>query len=55
MVSTFAPRVDGYYILDVPEVLLARGEYLRHINVLNGYLPDEVSEDFGNLLQNVKL
>ncbi|XP_060605960.1 acetylcholinesterase-like [Ruditapes philippinarum] len=46
MISAFAPRVDGYYIHDLPEVLLARGEYIRYVNVLNGFLPDEVSEDF---------
>ncbi|XP_045206732.2 putative inactive carboxylesterase 4 [Mercenaria mercenaria] len=46
MISTFAPRVDGFYIHDLPEVLLERGDYLHHINVMNGFLPNEVSEDY---------
>jgi hypothetical protein len=49
MISAFAPRVDGYYIHDLPEVLLARGEYIRYVNVFNGFVPNEVAEDFGNL------
>lgn len=47
MIATFAPRVDGYYITDLPEVLLQRGDYIKHVNVMTGYVPQELSEDLG--------
>lgn len=47
MISTFAPRVDGYYMTDLPEVLLDRGNYNRNVNIMNGFMPNEVSEDYG--------
>lgn len=49
MISTFAPRVDGYYIHDLPEVLLERRNYLHSINTMTGFLPNEVSEDYEDI------
>ncbi|WAQ97748.1 NLGNX-like protein, partial [Mya arenaria] len=46
MIATFAPRVDGYFLTDLPEVLMMRGAYLKCINILTGYLPNEVAEDY---------
>lgn len=39
----FAPRVDGYFLHDVPENLLRRGEFHHNIRVLTGFVNDEAS------------
>ncbi|XP_061180225.1 cholinesterase-like [Saccostrea echinata] len=42
-VISFAPRVDGYFLHDVPEKILQRGDYNRNVKVLTGYVRDESS------------
>lgn len=54
MIATFAPRVDGYYITDLPEVLLERNDYLTNVDVMTGFLPQEFSEDLGDIFQILK-
>ncbi|XP_065932536.1 neuroligin-4, Y-linked isoform X2 [Magallana gigas] len=39
----FAPRVDGYFLHDVPENLLKRGEFHNNIRVMTGFVDDEAS------------
>ncbi|KAL4229722.1 Carboxylesterase 5A [Mactra antiquata] len=48
MISIFAPRVDGHFIHDLPEKLLEQGQYSR-VNILNGFVPDEVAEDYESI------
>ncbi|KAH3841426.1 acetylcholinesterase-like [Dreissena polymorpha] len=49
MIAAFAPRVDGFYLKELPEVLLAKRDYLRHVNVMTGYVPQVVSEDLEDI------
>ena len=49
MISTWAPRVDGHFIKDLPEVLLDQGDYHNNVTVMSGYVPEELAEDLGNV------
>ena len=49
MISTWAPRVDGYFIKDLPEVLLSKGDYNKNVTVMSGYVPQELAEDLGKV------
>ena len=53
MISAWAPRVDGYFIKDLPEVLLERGDYHKNVTVMTGYVPQELSEDLGTVQQEL--
>ena len=37
----YAPRVDGYFLHDVPENLLKKGLFHRNVRVMTGFVHDE--------------
>ena len=43
--SAWAPRVDGYYIIDSPENLLASGQFYK-VDLLSGTVPDECAGEY---------
>lgn len=45
MIAAFAPRVDGYFLHDVPENLILRGEYNHEVRVMTGYVPNESADE----------
>ena len=49
MIAAFAPRVDGYFIKDLPEVLLQKGDFNKDVTVMTGYVSHELSTDLGNI------
>ena len=49
MIGTFAPRVDGYFINDLPEVLLEKGDFNKDVAVMTGYVPQELAAELGNV------
>ena len=46
--SAFIPRVDGYYITDIPENLLSRGEFHSDVALMTGTVPDEMTDEYRN-------
>ena len=47
MISAWAPRVDGYFIKDLPEVLLEKGDLDKDVAVMTGYVSQEIAADLG--------
>ncbi|XP_062569229.1 neuroligin-3-like isoform X2 [Saccostrea cucullata] len=45
MIAAFAPRVDGYFIHDVPENLLRKGDFNQNIQVMTGFVPNESADE----------
>ncbi|KAK3084982.1 hypothetical protein FSP39_022366 [Pinctada imbricata] len=52
MIAAFAPRVDGYFITDLPENLLHKGDYNHNISVLTGFVPNESADEIPTNFDN---
>lgn len=50
---TFGPAVDGAFVPALPGVLLARGEFNKHVKLMIGHNQDEVSEGDSRLSASV--
>ncbi|XP_061188779.1 acetylcholinesterase-like [Saccostrea echinata] len=52
MIAAFAPRVDGYFIHDVPENLLDKGNFNKNIRVMTGFVPNESADEIPDIFNS---